>query len=74
MTQEKTSAFPINLHLTHLNEIGQLQKENRELSNFIEQERDFWEWLEDEIAETRKELWERYEKHRDETDDSIAPI
>lgn len=60
--------FNGELHFRHMIENGQLQKENRELTNFIEEERDFWEWYEGEYGETRKEVWEKYEKFRDEQD------
>lgn len=73
-TETKSTPFPYGLHFAHMQENGQLQKENKDLVNFIEEERDFWEWLEDELGETRKELLERYEKFRDETEGSIAPI
>lgn len=70
----KYNPFPLALHLAHMREIGQLQNIIKDLVNFIEEERDFWEWLEDGLGETRKELWERYEKFRDETEGSITPI
>ena len=69
--KEQSSSFKMNpyeLHFRHMSENGQLQKENKELVAFIEEERDFWDWFEDDIGETRKEVWERYEKFRDERD------
>jgi hypothetical protein len=55
-------SFDLNLHLNHLNEIGQLQKEVAELNYFISREQDFWEWYEEQYGESRKELFEKFEK------------